>query len=338
MLNIRAKFLKRSLFIAPLSFALISWGIYGHEHINHAAVMALPQPLQHFFYNHIDFITQEAGVPDLRKYTIGDKAEFPRHFINLESYGNVDSIPRSSKDAHAKYSDAILTTNGALPWYIQDMMVKLTAAFKARQKTSVIFLASDLGHYIGDAYMPLHTALNHNGQLTNQKGVHGLFEAQIPELFGESYNYHTGPAKYISDVQAESWRIVLTTHALADLMLKVDRDLMAGLPQDKIYELDANKKIVVNKFGDYVHTYYYSKLYHDKLDGMVEKQIRGAIASTADFWYTAWVNAGKPDLSEMDSKETNDRSKPALAHELSVWQTGKLYGIKSEPEYDKNIH
>ena len=55
--------------ISVSSFLLISWGTFGHEHIDRAAVFALPEPLQLFFYNHIDFITQESTVPDLRKYT-----------------------------------------------------------------------------------------------------------------------------------------------------------------------------------------------------------------------------------------------------------------------------
>ena len=78
-----------------------------------------------------------------------------------------------------------------MPWYIQDIMTKLTKAFKDKRKTEILFLAADLGHYIGDAHMPLHTSANHNGQLTNQKGIHALFESAIPEMFGKNYNYHT---------------------------------------------------------------------------------------------------------------------------------------------------
>jgi hypothetical protein len=35
-----------------------------------------------FFYNHIDFITQESTVPDLRRNVINDKAEPPRHYFD----------------------------------------------------------------------------------------------------------------------------------------------------------------------------------------------------------------------------------------------------------------
>src|SRR5450432_2650578 len=106
------------LSILSLSSLLISWGIYGHEHINKAAVMALPQPMQTFFYNHIDFITQESTVPDLRKYTLSDRAENPRHFIDLENYGGMDSLPLTFAEVKNKYDDKFISQNGVLPWYI----------------------------------------------------------------------------------------------------------------------------------------------------------------------------------------------------------------------------
>jgi hypothetical protein len=35
---------------------------------------------------------------------------------------------------------------------------------------------------------------------------------------------------------------------------------------------------------------------------MVESQMKKAVTATASFWYTAWVNAGKPDLSNLDAE------------------------------------
>ena len=129
--------------IAPV---LLAWGIFGHEHINRAAVMALPEPVQGFFYNHIDFITEESTVPDLRKYTLHDKAENPRHYIDLENFGGMDSLPLTMADAKKKYDDKFLQQNGILPWYIQDQMEQLTKAFKEKRKTEILFLAGDIGH------------------------------------------------------------------------------------------------------------------------------------------------------------------------------------------------
>jgi hypothetical protein len=48
------------------------------------------------------------------------------------------------------------------------------------------------------------------------------------------------------------------------------------------------------------------------MNGMVEKQMRKAITVTASFWYTAWVNAGKPDLSGLDTPELTKRNSKLL--------------------------
>jgi hypothetical protein len=53
------------------------------------------------------------------------------------------------------------------------------------------------------------------------------------------------------------------------------------------------------------------------LDGMIERRMRQSIYAIASFWYTAWINAGQPDLkalvtqkfSETDLKEFEDLNK-----------------------------
>jgi len=324
--SIRKGLLVIVFIVTGISLAL-AWGAWGHQHINRAAVLALPEEIRPFFYNHIDFMTEEAVVPDLRKYAIGDKAEFPRHYIDLESFDKqsiVASLPQTMAEAKKQYPDSFLNKNGILPWYIQEVMEKLTKAFKAKRKTDILFLAADLGHYIGDAHMPLHTALNHDGQLTGQKGIHAFWEGQLPEMFGEKYNLYIGEARYIADIRKETWQMIDSTHGLVEQLLAADRELAAALPKDKVYQLDSAGNIAVNMFGDKIHSREYAIKYHEKLQGMVEHQLRAAIAETASYWYTAWVNAGKPDLSGLDPEELTKRNRPAMERDLHHWKEGKV--------------
>jgi hypothetical protein len=316
-----------------IAFVSLSWGIFGHEHINNAAVMALPQPLQTFFYNHIDFVTQESTVPDLRKYTLRDKAEGPRHYIDVENFGSVDSIPHSFEDAKKKYTEKFLNDNGFVAWYIQEMMTKLTKAMKDKRKTEILFLAGDLAHYIGDANMPLHTSANHDGQLTNQKGIHAMFESRMPEMFGKNYNYYTGEAKYIDNVDKAIWDMIKDSHSQVESLLLIDRKLRESFSKDKIFEMDDKGNVAKNKYGDMIYSKEYVMQLHKNLNGMVEKQMRKAIVATADFWYTAWVNAGKPNLDALDSKEITNRHKKGLKEDLKLWKTGKLFGLESENDF-----
>lgn len=322
-----------SALIVAACAVCISWGTFGHEHIDRSAVFALPQPVQNFFYNHIDYITQESTVPDLRKYTINDKAEGPRHFIDLENFGATDSLPKTMEEVKKKYDDKFISQNGILPWYMSDMMDKLTKAFKEKKKTEILFIAADLGHYIGDAHMPLHTSANYDGQMTGQKGIHALWESRIPEMFGKTYNYNIGEAKYIDDVQKEIWNIVFSSHKLKDELLATDKKLRTQMGEDKVFKLDADGKPAKNKYGALIYTDEYATALHKALNGMVEKQMRAAASQTANFWYTAWVNAGKPDLSGLDPDELTRRNAKLLEQDLKLWKEGKLFGVESEKEF-----
>lgn len=316
-----------------LSTILLSWGTFGHEHINRAAVFALPQPLQTFFYNHIDFITQESTVPDLRKYTLNDKAENPRHFIDLENFGSVDSLPKTLEETRKKYDDKFLSQNGILPWYVKELMEKLTKAFKEKKKTEILFIAADLGHYLGDAHMPLHTSANYDGQQTGQKGIHALWESRIPEMFGKDYNFFVADAKFIEDTDKEMWKIIFSSHKLKDTLLSIDKELRKATSENKIYKVDSEGKTVKTKYGSSIFSDEYAKQLHEALKGMVERQMRASISATASFWYTAWVNAGKPDLGSLDPSDLTKQNEKLLKKELKLWKQGKLFGVESEKEF-----
>jgi len=329
------KFKRTVLVFSAISFAFItlSWGVFGHEHINNAAVMALPKPLQTFFYNHIDFITQESSVPDLRKYTLRDKAENPRHYMDMENFGDINSVPLSFEEAKKKYDDKFLADNGILPWYIQETMTKLTKAFKDKRKTEILFLAGDLAHYIGDANMPLHTSANHDGQLTNQKGIHAMWESRIPQMFGKNYNFYTGEAKYIENVEKATWDMLKDSHSQVDPLLAIDKKVRESFTAETMYDKDEKGNTAKNKYGDLIYSKEYVTKFNTALNGMVENQMRKAIVATSNFWYTAWVNAGKPNLDGLDAKELTNRNKKNLQRDLKLWKTGKLFGMESETEF-----
>ncbi|KAA9327667.1 S1/P1 Nuclease [Hymenobacter busanensis] len=331
--RVRRGILATALLLAAPSL-LFAWGNWGHQRINRAAVLALPAAMRTFFYNHVDFMVTEAVIPDSRKYVINDKAEFPRHFIDLEDYGTgpISELPKGSTEAYAKYDAAFLDKSGRLPWYVQDLLVKLTTAMKNQRKDEILFVAADLGHYLGDAHQPLHTSSNHDGQLTGQKGVHSFYESQLPELFGKNYNFKLAEPKLIADPAAEIWRIVAQSHAAADTLLAIEKKLAGETPAGQLYEM-AGEKPRKNVFNSSYHTQAYSSAYHKALNNMIERQIRGAAQDAANFWYTAWVNAGKPDLTKLDTEYTTKSNEKNLKEELKLLEKGKLVDFSSFPEF-----
>lgn len=333
--------MKKIFIAAGIAILLVSgsanmaygWGVWGHNHINKGAVLALPREMGMFFYNHSDFIIEESTVPDLRKYTLGDKSEKPRHYINLEKYGYPrEAVPATLEAAIAKYGKEEVMQYGILPWYIQEMMEKLTKAMRNKRKTEILFLAADLGHYIGDAHMPLHTTVEHDGQSTGQQGIHSFWEGQLPEIFGRDYKLYCR-AGYIENIGRTTWNLMDSSYSLVDRLLQPEHRMRTDNPKDKQYVMGTDGEPVKSKFGSAVHNYEYSHVYHELLNGMVEQQMRKAIQLTASLWYTAWVNAGKPDLSTLDNESTTQRNMAEYEADMKAWKTGKVRGCKSDKEF-----
>ncbi len=313
---------------------VFAWGAWSHQRINRAAVLALPPALRTFFYNHADYITEEAVMPDVRKHAFHDKDEAARHFINLEAYNlPISQLPQTAADARTRFDAATLVQNGTLPWSIQEGLAHLTQAMKSGRKDEILFWAANLGHYFGDAQMPLHTSLNHDGQLTGQAGIHAFFEGQLPERFGSAYDFNVGEAAYLPDPVAETWRLLAASHASADTLLAVERQLQAAVPLADRYEQDARGAVRKNQFGDEFHAPAYAARYHQALGRLVERRLRAAVRSTADFWYTAWVNAGQPDLNRLDSDYTTHSIQRNLKYELGLLKRGRLVDLKTNPEF-----
>lgn len=322
------------IFLITGSVGLIfAWGEWGHKHINRAAVFALPDGMIKFYYNHIDFITESSVVPDLRRGVLNDRTEPPRHYIDIEDFGNipVESFPKTTKEAYKKWDSAFLNKTGYLPWYIQNLEEKLTQAFKKRSKSEILFISAELGHYVGDAHMPLHTSSNYNGQLTNQKGVHALWESTLPQLFGNDYNFKTRKAKLIPDIPSETWNIIMQSHDLVAPLLKTEKQNRDAFSKVELYKKDDSGHLVLF-YNQPVFSDEYANSFNKALDGMVEQQLRLSIQDVADYWYTAWVNAGSPELLSLDDSHLTKQNAKNFKEEYKAWNKGNLLNLCNENE------
>ena len=213
--------------------------------------------------------------------------------------------------------DAEFMENGILPWHLQRMVGQLSRAFEKKDIQRVLRYSSDMGHYIGDAHVPLHTTENYNGQLTGQTGIHAFWETRIPELFAdEEFDYFTGPAEYIDDVETYVWDMVLSSHAYVDSVLLIEAELRRTFPQDMqmCYEQRGSAT-------QYLPCEEFAFAYKERMRGMVEERMRRSIQAVGNLWYTAWVDAGQPPLEPIAEEEV------AVDEELEQqFQAGKLKG------------
>src|ERR1051326_5219795 len=296
-----------------------SWGFFGHKRINKMAVFTLPPEMIGFYKKHIDYITDHAVDPDRRRNVNPDEA--PRHYIDLDHYGAhpFDSIPKWWKNAVKKYSEDTLMAYGIVPWHIEKMVFRLTEAFRKEDLDYILCCSADIGHYIADAHVPLHTTENYNGQLTGQKGIHGFWESRLPELYADKYDYFVGRAAYIERPIDAAWNAVKGSYAAKDSVLNFEKELNAKFPPDKKYSFETRGNQTMQVYSEE-----YSKAYNDLMNGMVERRMRASILLVGSLWYTAWVNAGQPDLSRLDNKEISDSLKKVQSEEEEMWKKGTL--------------
>ena len=131
-----------------------------------------------------------ASSADARKHT--DTLEPPRHYLDLDDV--LDAWPEASSSAELvgmswhDYCTMLTSIDstpdvrrfGVLHWQLHWTYRKLVTLKAPTDSTpvaldNVLRTAADLGHYLADAHVPLHTTGNYNGQRTNQIGIHALW-------------------------------------------------------------------------------------------------------------------------------------------------------------------
>jgi hypothetical protein len=296
-----------------------SWGFLVHKTVHQLAVYELPKEMIPFFYQNMDYLVTNAPRPDMRRNQ--DSTEATKHFIDLEMYGEqaATKMPMDWQAAQKMYTTDSLLKYGYVPYHVVYMKGKLTEAFRKGNKDSILFYAADLGHYIGDANVPLHTSVNYDGQLTDQKGLHSLWESMIPEILIGNYNlYSDHKAVYLKDPSVAIWGAIRRAATLVPDMLLQEKEVSRSFTPETKFRTQ-----VRNGRESKSYTSEFAKAYAAALKNTVNDQLIHSANMVADFWYTSWVDAGKPDLSAITPGWSAD-SQSKLENELQAFKNNKL--------------
>ena len=306
--------------VSALAFFCCSWGFLVHRTVNQLAIYQLPKSMRPFFYENKDSIARNAPRPDQRRSI--DSTEAPKHFIDIEAFGDSAAwkMPMNQTEAIQKYGKDSLVKYGYLPYQIIVVKNRLANAFKSGNRDSIIFYATDLGHYIGDAHVPLHTSVNYDGQLTNQRGMHDLWETSVPEAVLDQYTLHNRhEAVYLSNPEEAIWTTIRQSHALVKEMFAVEIEVSKGFTDSAKYF----KEVRWGKERRF-YTRAFANAYNERLGKSINEQLLRSANQIADFWYTAWVDAGKPDLSSILSQPFDKKLRKALRKECKVYRRNEL--------------
>ena len=301
-----------------------SWGFFAHQKINRLAVFILPPQMIGFYKKNIQYLTEASVNPDRRRYAVADEAA--KHYIDLDDYGDsaVYKLPRYWNDAVKKYGEDTLQARGIVPWQINRMYFQLKDAFLLKDPQRILKASAELGHYVADANVPLHTTSNYDGQLTGQAGIHAFWESRLPELYFGEYDFFVGKATHLDNVQLVAWQAIEQANKALDSVLRIEKQLFEKSGAKK-FNFETKGKQTVKVISEQ-----YAKEYHALLSGMVERQFRNSVKMVGDIWFTAWVDAGQPDLKSLINYQPTEQELKARQEELKQWKEKVLKSREHE--------
>ncbi len=260
-----------------------AWGFAPHRFIMEEAIRRLPPELRPFFEKHRDFVVQHAVDPDTWR-TAGFTEEVPNHFLDFDAapYGPPphDALPRELDRAIEKFGVDVITQNGRLPWRAQEMSGNLRRSFATRAKSefgdlNLLEFAAWLTHYVSDSYVPFHAVTNHDGQLTNQHGIHSRWESQLFERYTARLAVRPGPLAPVADIRALMFGNLLESERLVPQVLQADRAALG--PRDTYDEA-------------------YFDAFFASMQPLLQQRLGDAITGAASAITAAWDAAGRPAM------------------------------------------
>ena len=269
--------------LVVLLFALGSWGEKAHRMINSSCVDYFPKELNGL-KGWSPVLADHGSDVDQRKKI--DKNEFVRHFIDIDIYDDFISAHQMTEDFDAacnKYGKGKVMKNGTLPWVTDSTYQVLVKNFKTRNWDQAVLTAADLGHYVGDGFMPLHITANYNGQLSDQTGIHRRYEETMIDKYIGNVSFKTSRIKKVAGIPTFIFRYLYRNYSYMSLLLKADR---------QAYE----------QSGQQYNEIYYESLWKET-SLFTTRLLQESSKALARLIYSAWLEAGKPKIPDSQAKK-----------------------------------
>jgi hypothetical protein len=257
-----------------------AWGFEAHKYILERAIGLLPAEIRPFFERNRAAIVEHAIDPDLWRNVGFEAVESPRHFLDMDAYGAppFSALPRDYDEAVKRYGKEFVDKNGLLPWRAQELHLKLVEAFTQKatySRDNIKYFSAFLGHYLSDAQVPFHAALNHDGQLTGQWGLHSRFEAETFERYRDKLDVRPKPLFAVASSRDLTFDSLVTSFSHVQAILDADKAAVQGR---ELYD-DA-----------------YFAAFFAKVEPILEQRLADSITAVASAIASAWEQAGKPTV------------------------------------------
>ena len=199
--------------------------------------------------------------PDGRRFALDRLGTFP-----------FSDVPQTEAEI-ARKADPLVV--GRLPFLLLAAHTQLVDAFKSGDKERILNAADAVAILAADLNNPLAISENFDGQKTNQPGLSKRFTAQLPEAMENRLKLDPQAARLLENPRDYVFGTLVRNEVWVDNILYADSLAHRGkasyaAPYFEALELRAGR--------------------------LLSEVLSNAAADVGSFWYTAWTEAGRPDL------------------------------------------
>lgn len=235
--------------------------------------------------------------------------EFFKKYVAEHGQEALDRFRRENRwfqGGLAELPAALFEKAGDLAWIIQERLDDMTQAMKAGRWARALFLATVVGHYATDAHVPLHAAVNYNGQFHPNpmvRGIHSRWEGKMlsrrePELLKVLAGRIRGapPAQAAplepAALQAFVFERINDSFSQVDQLLLDDDEILRGMYPNGPPGQPATRGDRRSGPNPYTPPYF-DQLWKRQGENAKER-LWQSIETTVSLWKTAWERAGRP--------------------------------------------
>jgi hypothetical protein len=246
-----------------------AWGRVAHDVVTARAIDTLPKQLKAYYKEHrleLPSLAVDATPPDEgieRRFAVDRLMPFP-----------FEELPKSESAFKTRFGEEGAKI-GRLPWLVQEAHVRLVEAFRSGDKTRILEESDTVSGLVADLHNPLALTDNADGQKTNQHGLWVRFSTRLPEAMDKRLKLDPDAARFLDDPRQYVFSMIRAGYVWVDNLL---------------YEEDLARR------GKSGYTEIYYEDFAARAGGLLKERLSRAAEDVGSYWYTAWTEAGRPEL------------------------------------------
>jgi hypothetical protein len=240
-----------------------------HRIVVKEAIDVLPKPLKEYYEDHREEIPSQALEPVFperspdRRFLVDTLLPFP-----------FKGLPRSEAAFEARFGQDAEKI-GRLPWLIHESYDRLLEAFRAGDKARILTESDDLAGLVVDLNTPLNLTGNFDGQETGQHGLWLRVTERLPQAMAGDLDLSADAANFLDQPKEYVFSVMLESYIWVDNIVYIDSLARRG-----------KQGYNAPFFDDFAR----------RAGPILEERLSHAAEDAGSYWYTAWTEAGRPEL------------------------------------------